>query len=252
VPEENGGSRTGFAFSLARKGSRLSNDRPAGFGSPPVRSGYNQLYSSFGAGDQLNRASLAFVTNVWPNPLRLDVLSPLSVPHGSLLVCRLFYQSGSNQRDVTDVALYADQDRNPDNRNEHLLSTAKAPPSGAGSISNILLAVTVDARLVGAGAMNLFARLSDSTRTRFIYSETEPRSTTDSVVLALEGIADGISVGARVESESWAAFVLETSSDCRAWRPVVTNLIVGSPFAYTQPIASSPAALFFRARSYFE
>lgn len=140
---ETFGFLAGYTYSLIGRSDRLSTVRPNGSNSSSVRQGFNQQWDlSAGLGD--NRYSVGGIGGDWPNPIRLNITSTNTVRQGDTSSAFVYYQWARPTSEHLSVELFADEDLNPLNGNEHLVKSGTASGTTASQIGGGAIDFTWD------------------------------------------------------------------------------------------------------------
>jgi hypothetical protein len=193
------GQRAGFVYSLIDGGGdRLSTDTPV-TGGDQVVDGYHDDPLLGGGGP---RSSLTWASAEWPNALVLEVLRG-GLPLGSGTTTVELGEELAVRRVVRDfdselfVTIDLDADRNPYNSNT--LLTIETDTHGATGTSFVEETTLWDTSAVPAGSEGyVMARVSDGTRTRFLYAGPRLR------IVDAEIFVDGFESG---DTSAWTAAV---------------------------------------------
>jgi hypothetical protein len=245
VTSEAMGTNAGFRYSLIGQGDRLSSLQPLGGTNAAIRDGFNQFWD-LGAGTAANRTTLTTNYGNWPSLIRLNRLDTNQVTQSQNLGLTFYYQWANPGIGPANIALYLDDDLNPWNGNEQLLTQMNGPVTGAGSIGK----GTISAGLSNApaGSHFLFARISGNGRTRYLYAP-EP-------VTILPDVPPGLAIariGSRavvltVSGSTGQTMVLDANPDLNGWEPVATNRLAASPWRLTNNVDPQTISQFYRVR----
>jgi hypothetical protein len=247
TPYEEQGTNAGFEYSLIAGGNRLSTNRPVGPGYPAVVDGYNQWWD-LGAGTFANRTVLPANNGGWPSLIKFDRLDTNPVVQGQNLALKFYYQWAQPAASNATLGIYLDDDFNPLNTNQTLLTVTNLPGTGAGSVglggASILLTTTN----ATPGWHSLLAAISAGGRTRYLYapeivqvlSINQPpalgisRPNSSQFVITINGLPG-------------QTVVLQNSPDLATWHPLATNLFLTNTWLYTNSSTGTTNRLFFRA-----
>jgi hypothetical protein len=244
---EQQGTNAGFEYSLIAGGNRLSEDTPVGPGYPAVVDGFNQWWD-LGAGTAVNRTALTSDNGSWPSLIRFNRLDTNPVVQGQNLFAQFYYQWAQPAASNATLSVYLDNDFNPLNTNQTLLTLTNLPGTGASSIGlgTVLLPITVTN--ASPGWHSLYAALKSGGRTRYLYAPQLVQ------VLSIYqppglGIARIGSTQFRITIDGLPGqnIVLQSSPDLTNWQPLATNLFSTNVWVYTNSSADPAGRLYFRA-----
>lgn len=182
VPYEQLGYNAGFKWSLIGRGNRTITDQPLGAGYPAIRDGYNQTWD-LGAGQNGNRTSLPSNNGNWPNVMKFNLLSTNTVPQGTNILVKYFYQWAQSSANTANLSFYLDDDLNPLNTNSHLLHQTTVQGNGASFVSYGTLNLALNTTNAPVGYHSLYAKIIGGGKTRYLYAPeilnvTSPPDTT--------------------------------------------------------------------------
>jgi hypothetical protein len=243
VPYENYGENAGFLYSLIGGGNRLSTATPLGLPSDPaIVNGYNQNWN-LGAGTSENRTALPSNSGTWPNIIKFDIAGTTIVAQSNSIIATLYYQYGGTSNLTMQVCL--DQDFNPYNSNSIPVLTVQPPATGTGSVyyySTLALNTTN----VPAGTYAVYAKISDGTHTRYLYTP-ELVQITSMVQPPILGIqkSGNDQVSITINGVSGQKIILQSSANLNIWTPIATNTLTTSSWIYTNTAPSNQQ--FYRA-----
>jgi hypothetical protein len=167
VSFEQEGTNAGFLYSLIGGGNRMSTTEPVGPGYPAIVDGYNQ-YWDLGAGMlNPNRTALPANNGTWPNLIKFDLTGTNVLMPGETIATTLYYQYGGTSN--LTLQFYLDEDLNPYNSNSVLVAQLQPQATGTNNImqyQNIELPTTN----VSAGIYSIYAKITDGTHTRYLYT----------------------------------------------------------------------------------
>ena len=221
--------------------------QPVGQGFPSIRDGYNQNWD-LGAGAAGNRTALPSNSGNWPNLIKLNRLDTNAVTQGQAVAVKFFYQWAKPTNSLATVSFLIDDDFNPLNGNSRVLKEIVVPGTGAASVGYATASRTLDPTNAAPGYHALYAKITDGTRTRYLYapelvqviSSRQP-PTLDITRLNASKFRLGVNglVGQTV--------ILLQSTYFGGWLPLATNTLTTSRWAYTNSISVSPGESFYRA-----
>lgn len=246
TPYETAGLRAGFHYSRLGGGNRLSLDEPTGPGTDHPAHGYNQRWS-LGAGTDTNRTALPAITGHWPSPIQFNLAGTNLMAQGQSNAVALSYQWSRPASSNATVSIYLDDDYNPWNGNERLVHQASAAGTTASNVNFNLVSLHVTGTNSTPGVHSLYAKITGSGRTRYLYA---PESLT--VVSSFEPpalfIARDTAANVRVEVNGLVGqhIVLQRTTDFQTWQPLATNWLTTSRWSYLEP-ALEGARRFYRA-----
>ncbi len=222
---EVAGHATGFLWTLIGKGNRLSSLEPAGAGAGRISDGYNKTWD-IGGGVAVNRTTLAANSGAWPNLIKFDLLSTNPLPAGQSLNAKFYHQFGSTTSVTATVSMFLDVDANPLNGNETLVTQTNVAGTGTNAVANTTLAVTANPTNTTPGTYNVFARISDGTRTRYLYAPEKLTLTPSTQLPVLVGNSLKI-LGGQVQFTLQGfpgqQVLTQASTNLADWLPVATN-----------------------------
>jgi hypothetical protein len=170
VPQEYSGANAGFVYSRLGRGDRTARFSPLGFGQSQVRDGFNQRWD-LGAGQLVdNRTNLASNSGDWPNLIRLVRNQTNAIVQGQSASFRLYWQWAKPPSSVGTIQFYLDEDLNPLNFNQRLLSEMGFQGTGAGSINWTDKSLPVAASNTVPDYYGVFAKITGGGRTRYLYA----------------------------------------------------------------------------------
>ncbi len=242
---EQQGTNAGFEYSLIGGGNRLSEDHPFGPGYPAVVDGFNQWWD-VGAGTAANRTALASDNGSWPSIIRFDRIGSNAIVQGQNLPAQFYYQWAQPAASNATLSVYLDNDFNPLNTNQTLLTVTNLPGTGATSVGLGAISIPFTTNNASPGWHSLFATIRGGGRTRYLYAPelVQVLSIYQPPVL---GIAPAASNQFRITINGLPGqtVVLQTSPEMAIWRPVATNLFSTNIWVYTN--ATGGRQLYFRA-----
>jgi hypothetical protein len=245
--DEAQGAHAGFHYSLIGGGDRLDPKPPLGLGYPAVRDGYNQNWD-LGAGLSANRTLLPSYSGTWPSLLKLNRTTTNAVLQGEATPLTLFYQWTSSSANPATIAFFLDDDYNPLNGNEKLLTTISAPVTGSSSLGSGTISVPLYATNAAPGWHAFFATITASGQRRYFYAP-EPVQVLSSQAppaLSIARIAPG-KYRLAVTAIPGQTLTLQTSTNLANWLPLATNTIAASSWLYTNIPPTDIPAQFYRA-----
>jgi len=232
TPYEQGGTNAGFLYSRIGGSDRLSLDRPAGLGTPPIRDGYNQRWD-LGAGSLPNRTALTVNNGAWPNVIKLNLTGTNRLADNEATSVRFYYQYGqvSSSNLTLDVCL--DLDGNPWNTNHWLVRRISLSPTGTNFVFNPTVDFTVAPTNAPPGVYVICARLSDGPRTRYLYAPESLTILTPEGPIRLEIArdADGL-IRVDVLGVPGQSFILQGSIDLQSWQPLTQHTLGTGRWSY--------------------
>ncbi|TAK94198.1 MAG: hypothetical protein EPO07_17060 [Verrucomicrobia bacterium] len=239
---EQRGTNTGFRYTLIGGGDRLSSAQPGGAGLGRISDGYRDLSVS----TPTNRIALPTNNAAWPNAIRLN-LGATNTPAGAAIPFSLYHQSGSNQTASVDLRLFLDADLNPYDTNEiQVLQTALAG-TGTNTVASTNGSFQPDPAVVSPGIYRVFARLTDGTRTRYLYapgSLTLTASTLPPRLTAL-GVTDS-QFNLLVHGYVGQRIVMEASTNLLSWTSITTNTLSTGSLQVSDALVAGQTRRFYR------
>jgi hypothetical protein len=250
-PYEARGTNAGFLYSLIGGGNRQSMDEPAGTGSGPVNSGFNQFWD-LGSGSVNNRTTLSTNYGNWANVIRLNRTTTNDVAQGQSIGLQFYYQWAQPGSSIALADIYLDTDLNPLNTNQTLVAEIALPGTTAGAVGLVTTNLVLDATNATSGSHTIFAAIRGGSRTRFLYAPE-----TVNVVSGVPSLAPP-TLGFSIASPEQA--IISWPTDHIGWRLEVqsSSLDVGLTGGWTTvsgsqttnlmviPIDQSSEAVFFR------
>ncbi len=242
---EAAGTNAGFRYSLIGRGDRTSSEQPVGLGL--IRDGFNQNWD-LGAGTSANRTALPTNNGAWPNLLRLNRTTTNQVAVGESLPVKFYYQWAKASSNLATIRLYLDDDFNPLNTNQTLLSEIAVPGNGAGFVSVAITNLLLSAASATPGAHTILGTINGGGNTRYLYA---PETVT--VVASRQPPTLEI---ARLNTTQFRigvlgltgqTLVLESSTDLLAWTALATNTLATGRWDYTNTPAPGLEANYYRA-----
>ncbi len=243
---ENQGLNTGFYYSRIGGGDRLSANRPLGAGFPAIVAGYNQ-YWDLGAGQtNNNRTLLPSNSGAWPNLIRFDRAETNAVLQGQSFRVNYSYQWVTNS--AATISIYLDNDLNPLNSNETLLTAINAPSvADPNLICTNSATVPLTAGNITPGWHTLFAKITGGGRTRYLYAG-QPVQILPNQGPTLEMVQAGVGQAqVLVTGLVGQTIILQNSADLQNWRGLATNTLVAAQWLFTDVSAGATPQRFYRA-----
>jgi hypothetical protein len=245
--EEAAGTNAGFYYSLIGGGDRLSVAEPAGAGTGRIRDGYNQVWN-LGAGNTTNRNSLPADNGAWPNLLRLNVTGTNRFSVDESLLFAFYDQFGSSTSAVAIVRFWLDPDANPYDANEIDLGEFTISGTGTNGVSFNTAELALNPAVIPPGSYSLFARISDGTRTRYLYAPErlllDPSRRAP--VLLAPGIQNG-RFGFTISGFPGQIVIVQTSTNLVQWEALATNTLTGATFDFADASGAGPPQRYYRA-----
>jgi hypothetical protein len=244
--DEQQGTNAGFEYSLIAGGNRLSPDTPAGPGYPAIVDGFNQWWD-LGAGTAANRTALAANNGSWPSLIRFDRVDTNFIVQGQNLPARFYYQWAQPAASNATLSVYLDDDFNPLNTNQTLLTVTNLPGTGASSIGLGTISIPFAASNTVPGWHSLYAVIGGGGRTRLLYAPelVNVLSIYQPPVLGI-GRVNSSQFVLTINALPGQTVVLQGSPDLAAWQPLATNLFSTNAWTYTNTISPAANMLFFR------
>jgi hypothetical protein len=244
---EDQGVVAGFYYSLIGGGDRLSTDQPLGPGFPALRDGYNQIWD-LGAGVSANRTALTANNGNWPNLIRFDRMDTNALVQGQSAPLQFYYQWARANTNVATVSIYLDDDLNPFNNNQTLLTTFGVTGTGATNVNHAAVATTLSAASASPGWHSLLAVINGGGRTRYLYapewiqvlSALQPPAL-DVVLLSPSQIQVGVN-GLVTQT-----IILQSSLDLVSWQSFATNTLATNRWVYIDNTFAGTPQKFYRA-----
>lgn len=243
---EAAGANAGFLYSLIGGGNRLSNLEPAGAGNGRISDGINKIWD-FGAGLAANRTGLPQDNGAWPNLIRLNLTGTNRFSIGDSIPVAFYHQYGTSTAAIADIRFYLDADGNPCNGNETEVLRGTVSGTGTSQVFYSALNLSPDPATTLPGTYAVFARISDATRTRYLYAPQK-------VVLGASRQAPVLGV-ARVQTNQfrftvsgWPGqkVIVQASTNLVQWVPIRTNTLAGTTLAFADPESANYPRRFYR------
>jgi hypothetical protein len=244
---EQSGTNAGFEYSLIAGGNRLSPDHPVGAGDSAIVDGFNRWWD-VGAGTAANRTALTADNGSWPSLIRFDRLNTNPVVQGQNFPVKFYYQWAQPAASNATMSVYLDNDFNPLDTNQTLLTVTNLPGTGASSVGLGIVSLPITTNNAPPGWHSLFAVINGGGRTRYLYAPelVQVLSIYQPPVL---GIARANSSQFRITVNGLPGqkIVLQSSPDLGIWQPLATNLFSTNAWIYTNTSTAPSNNLFFRA-----
>lgn len=222
---EAAGHATGFLWTLIGGGNRLTNLEPAGAGAGRISDGYNKKWD-IGGGVAANRTALPANSGAWPNLLKFNLLATNPLPIGQSVSAKFYHQFGATTSVTATVSVFLDGDANPLNGNEILLTQTNVAGTGTNAVANTTLALAANPTNTPPGNYALVARISDGTRTRYLYAPeklTLKPSTQLPVLVGSSLQILGGQVQFTLQGFPGQQVLTQASTNLADWLPVATN-----------------------------
>jgi hypothetical protein len=231
VAAEEEGTLTGFYFSLIGGFDRTSMWRPLGSGHPMIRSGYNQIWD-LGAGVSNNRTRIPTNSGEWPSIISVKRLDTNDIAEGSSNGIDLYYQWAKTAGTNGQLALYIDDDLNPFNGNEVLITNFTIAPTGPNAVGHISPVLQIPDGVTGQPFRSILAVISGDGEARFFYA-TQPIQTASPVsnlnlAKAYNGLIYDDASGVTVQSSGLIAL---TTTPLDSYSAVVS--LAGRRYSFT-------------------
>jgi len=246
---EAAGSATGFRYSLIGRGDRLSSVEPAGTGNGRINDGFNKRWD-LGGGVASNRTALPVNSGLWPNAIRLVLADADPVSAGGTFAATLYHQSGSVTSGNVNVRIFLDADFNPYNGTGIEVDQRLLANTGTGAVALNSLNVSINPIAVAPGNYAVCARISDGTRTRFLYASEMLEVTASSQQPAVDAASltytNGI-VRFNVLAFPGQHVTVKATTDFVDWVPVGTRLFTGTTWQFVDADAGTFPKRFYKA-----
>ncbi len=248
---EEAGTNAGILYSLIGGGDRFSTNAPAGAGNGRIVDGYNKVWD-LGAGlavnASTNRAALPSDNGVWPNLLRFDLTGATSVAIGEPVPLAFYYQFAPNTSAVATVQFFLDADSNPYDGNETEVFSTTVSGTGTNVVMYGALSVSANPAVTLPGVYSVFARISDGTRTRYLYApEKVTLGPSREAPLLSGGAVQGNQFQFTVEGWPGQTIVVQASTNLAQWVSLSTNRLNGALFTFTDLDSPNHPQRFYRA-----
>jgi hypothetical protein len=241
------GHAAGFYYSLIGGGDRLSPEQPVGPGFPAIRDGYNQTWD-LGAGTAANRKALPSNSGDWPNLITFNRLDTNDVVQGQSAAVKFFYQWAQPTNSTATMSFYLDDDFNPLNGNDHLLTQMAVPGTGGDHVGYATASLALDATNATVGYHGLYGKITSGGRTRYLYAPELVRVISSRLAPTLDIVMLNASeFGIGVGGVAGQTVILQISTDLASWLPLATNTLAGSRWTYTNSLPSNSGQWFYRA-----
>ncbi len=244
TPFEQQGTNAGFLYSLIGGGDRSSSAEPAGAGKGRISDGFRDLTVAVPA----SRVALPVNSGAWPNVIRFN-LGATDVPLGAAIPFSLYHQSGSNQSAVIDFRVFLDPDLNPFDTNEIQVLQTTLAGTGTNIIAFTNGNFQPNPATIVPGTYRVFARISYSGNSRYLYAPGKLTLTTSVVPPSLTAL--GISnsqFNLLVSGSPGQRVVVEASTDFAAWTPILTNTMISGSTNISDAQSVALPERFYRAR----
>jgi pimeloyl-ACP methyl ester carboxylesterase len=246
---ERGGTNAGFEYSLIGTSNRLSTAQPVGPGYLVIRDGFNQWWD-LGAGTSSNRVGLTTNNGNWPNVIRFNRTDTNQIVQGQSVNVKLFYQWARPAASNATFSIYLDNDTNPFNGNQKLLSQSSLPATGAAAVGSTVLSVPLSATNASPGWHSLLATISGAGQTRYLYAPEKVQVLSSSQRPSLDIVElnpSQFQIG--VNGAAGQVIIVQTSPDFVNWQPLATNTLSTNRWLYTNTVPASAPFRFYRART---
>ena len=245
---EAAGTNAGFLYSLIAGGNRLSSLEPAGAGNGRISDGLNKIWD-FGAGLAANRTGLSQNNGAWPNLIRLNLSGTNRFSIGESIPLAFYHQYGTSTAAVANIRFYLDVDGNPYNGNENEIFQDTVSGTGTNQVFYSALDLSPDPATTLPGTYAVFARISDATRTRYLYAPQK-------VVLGPSRQAPVLEA-ARVQTNQfrftvsgWPGqkVIVQASTNLAQWVSIQTNTLAGTTLEFADPESANYSRRYYRVR----
>jgi hypothetical protein len=244
---EESGTNAGFLYTLIGGGNRLSTDQPLGQGFPSIRDGFNQWWD-LGAGQSSNRIALTSNNGNWPSLIRFDRMETNNLAPGQSVPLKLYYQWAQPTNSQATVKVYLDNDRNPLDSNDALLSQFSVPGTGSNAVNAVTTTVSLNSTNSQPGLHFLYATITGGARTRLLYAP-EPLQIAVNLeppVLQISLLpSDQLQIS--ISGTPGQTLVLQGSSNLLDWQALATNTLAASPWVYLDSQSTAGPIRFYRA-----
>jgi hypothetical protein len=229
---EAAGANAGFLYSLIGGGNRLSSLEPAGAGNGRISDGLNKVWD-FGAGLAANRNSLPQNNGAWPNLIRLNLTGTNHFSIGDPIPVAFYHQYGTSTAAVANIRFYLDADGNPYNGNETEVLRGTVSGTGTGQVLYSALNLSPDPVTTLPGTYAVFARISDGTRTRYLYAPQKVVLGASRQPPALE-LAQVQTNQFRFTISGWPGqkIIVQASTNYAQWVSIQTNTLTGTTLEF--------------------
>jgi hypothetical protein len=242
---EQAGTNAGFIYSRLGAGNRLSTLQPNGANSSAIRDGFNQKFD-LGAGISNNRTSLSTNSGVWPNLVRLQLLTTNPVPQGADAMLQIYFQWARPASATLSVQVLLDIDQNPFNGNEQLVLSSSASGTTPSAIGAETISVPISYSNAPPGNYAVFARLTAEGRSRGLYADKTLSVIANRTPPWLDVAAqDEGQLVLGVNGVPGQTVMLEAALDLANWQPVATNQLHAP--RWELPITAIGTNAFYRA-----
>jgi hypothetical protein len=168
------------------------------------------------------------------------------VAYGQSNVVLLNYQWAVTNATNTSLAIYLDEDFNPFNGNERLVSSTVIAATGSNQVGTLNLPLEWNAANATPGVHSVFARIGTAGRTRYLYTPERItiHSSFQAPSLAISSTIPG-TVTVDIIGVAGQRIFLQGSSNLSQWQTISTNWLSSGRASY---IDNQPAAKrFYRA-----
>lgn len=244
---EKSGTNAGFIYSLIGGSDRLATNQPVGPGFGAIRDGFNQMWD-LGGGTFSNRTSLTANNGGWPNLIRFNRNDTNTVAQGQSTAVTYYYQWAQPSSSNATVSFYLDADANPLNTNQTFLKQIIVPGTGAAFVNLGATTLPLDATNAPPGRYRLFAKITASGRTRYLYApetiQVVPARTPPTLDIAR---LNGTQFVIGVNSQAGQTVVLQDSTNLVTWSSIATNSIGTNRWSFTNTPPAGSRLRFYRA-----
>lgn len=244
---EQAGTNAGFLYALIGGGNRFSTLEPAGTGLGRIVDGMNKVWD-VGAGVSPNRSRLPIDNGVWPNLLRLNLISTNVLHAGQPLSVAFYYQFGLSGANTAQLQLYLDRDLNPYGANQILIGSTTLSGTGTNNVNYTTAFPTPNPSTAPPGTYFLFARLTAGTFSRYLYAPQKVTLTPSRAAPVLLSAHTTNEVFQFVVSGyPGQTIVIQASQDLAQWTSIRTNTLSGTTWLVVDTASTTLPRRYYRA-----
>jgi hypothetical protein len=183
----------------------------------------------------------------WPNLIRLNLTGTNRFSIGDPIPLAFYHQYGTSTAAVATIRFYLDADENPYNGNEIEVLQGTVSGTGPTQVFYSTLNLVPDPATTPPGTYAVFARIGDSTRTRYLYAPQK-------VVLGPSRQAP-ILEAARVQASQFQftisgwpgqTVIVQASTNLAQWVSIRTNTLAGTSLEFADPESTNYPRRFYR------
>ncbi len=191
-----------------------------------------------------NRDILPANNGAWPNLLKLNVTSTNQSSVDDAIALSFYTQTGTNPSCA--INFFLDADANPYTTNNFQIFQTNIISTGTTNVSSNFLNLALNRTNTLPGSYNLFARINDGVRTRYLYAPQKLLILPSRVAPRLsDWRLKNAEVRFFINGSPGQTTVVQTSSNLLQWVPISTNVMGFSPLEVVD--ASTLPQRYYRA-----